>query len=180
MITPRRQRSERGQGVGYSGAATAAGGAQRGGDGGVEGGGGGEGAAEVGVVGRGGGGRVWSKSMMLQPVSHERSTVVIRAGNEVAVAGGRRHGRLLSGHGRQLGVQQHGMKRRRRSELLLLLLLAEQVTEVLLVQVGIEDIGVGICRRRLLNRRRTEGYPGTSGWRRRRIGDVGLYRRRRR
>jgi len=181
MITPRSQRPKGGQGVGYSGAAAAAGGAQRGGDGGVEGGGGGgQRAAEVGVVGRGGGGGVGSKSMMLQPVRHERSAVVIRAGNEVAVAGGGRHGRLLGGHCRQLGVQQHGVKRRRWSELLLLLLLAKQVTEVLLVQVGVEDIGVGICRRRFLNRRRTEGYPGTSGGRRRRIGDVRLYRRRRR
>jgi hypothetical protein len=114
--------------------------------------------------------------MMLQPIGHERSAVVIRAGNEVAVAGGCRYGRLLSGHCRQLGVQQHGMKRRRLGELLLLLL-AKQVTEVLLVQVGVEDIRVGIRRRRLLNRRRTEGYPGTSG---RRISDVRLYRRRRR
>ncbi len=82
----------------------------------------------MGVVGRGGGGgRVGSKSMMLQPVSHERTSnaVIIRAGNEVAVAGGCRYGRLLSGHCRQLGVQEHGMKRRRRGELLLLLLLAE-------------------------------------------------------
>ena len=116
------------------------------------------------VVGRGVGG----KPVLLHAISKEKAagTVVGAAASQKGAPVGRGyHRRLLSGHGCQLGMQEHGMERWRRwegSRLLLLLLLTEDVSQVLLVQVGVEDVCVRIGGW-FLDRRRTDREAWTSG-----------------
>ena len=65
----------------------------------------------------------------------------------------------LGRHG-QLSLEQHGVESRR-SVTRTCGLTGEELTQVLLVETGVEEVGVGVVRRRL---RRTNGDVGTAVW----------------